>query len=208
MHIAILGTGSVGRALGLGWSRHGHVIVFGSRDPASEKARAAVRACSGRASAARTAEASAGADVVVLAVPWAAVSAVLAEAGASLAGNILVDATNPIAPGLQLAVGHATSGAEQVAGWAPGARVVKAFNTTGAENMVDPVYHGQSTVMLICGDDSSAKATVRSLAEELGFDVVDAGGLALARHLEPFALLWITLAQKLGRNIAFRLVQR
>ena len=69
-----------------------------------------------------------------------------------------MDATKPIAPGLKLAVSGDSSGAEQVASWAAGAKVVKAFNTTGAENMINPIYHGEATTLFICGDEAQAKA--------------------------------------------------
>jgi predicted dinucleotide-binding enzyme len=107
-------------------------------------------------------------------------------------------------------VGHTTSGAEQVAAWAMSRRVVKAFNTTGAENMADPIYQSQPITMFICGDDNEAKAAVARLAEELGFEVADTGKLAMARYLEPLAMVWINLAivQKQGRNMAFKLVRR
>ncbi len=123
------------------------------------------------------------------------------------AGSILIDCTNPIAPDLQLAVGTTTSGAEIVAEWA---LVVKAFNTTGWNNMADPLYHGAPITMFICGDNAEAKAIVTDLAEDLDFEVVDAGGLTIARFLEPLAMLWINLAnvQGLGRDIAFKLVRR
>jgi len=87
---------------------------------------------------------------------------------------------------------------------------VKAFNTTGANNMADPIYHGEATTMFICGDDVAAKTAVTQLAQELGFDVADVGNLSKARLLEPLALVWISLAmqQGLGRNIAFKLVRR
>ncbi|MDX1522731.1 MAG: F420-dependent NADP oxidoreductase, partial [Anaerolineae bacterium] len=127
-----------------------------------------------------------------------------------LSGKTVIDCTNPIAPGLKLAVGTTTSGAEEIAARASGARVVKAFNTTGAENMADPVYDGQATTMFICGDDPEAKATVSRLSDELGFETIDAGELSMARNLEPFALVWINLAMVRGhgRNIAMRLVRR
>ncbi len=117
---------------------------------------------------------------------------------------------NPIAPGLQLAVGKDSSGAEQVQTWATGARVVKAFNTTGAENMLNPIYDGQATTMFIAGDDPVAKQVVKGLAEELGFETADTGNLQTARFLEPLALAWIHLAivQKQGRNIAFKVMKR
>ena len=124
--------------------------------------------------------------------------------------KIRLDATNPIAPGFQLAVGHTTSGAEQVAGWARGARLVKAFNTTGWNNMVDPDYNGEAATMFICGNDVAAKTAVAQLARDLGFAVADVGDLAAARWLEPMAMVWISLAarQGLGRDIAFKLMRR
>ena len=87
---------------------------------------------------------------------------------------------------------------------------VKAFNTTGAENMADPNYNGLAATMFICGDDELGKGATAQLAEELGFEVIDAGTLAAARHLENLALLWIHLARVtgLGRDVAFRLLRR
>ena len=125
-------------------------------------------------------------------------------------GRVLIDCTNPITPDMRLAVGTTTSAAEQIAGWAQGAYVVKAFNTTGWNNMVDPIYHGERITMFICGDNAESKGIVVGLAEDLGFEVVDAGDLTVARYLEPLAMLWIDLAigQKLGRDVAFKLVRR
>jgi hypothetical protein len=92
-----------------------------------------------------------------------------------------------------------------VARWAPGARVVKAFNTTGAGNMADPRFGNEHATMFMCGDDAAAKRTVGTLAEALGFEAVDAGPLRQARLLEPLAMLWISLAYAAGHgpNIAF-----
>jgi uncharacterized membrane protein len=106
-----------------------------------------------------------------------------------------VDATNPLAPGLKgLAVGTHTSGAEELAKLAHGARVVKAFNTTGAENMADTTYPQGMPWMPVCGDDAQARERVMALATLLGFDAVDMGALRSARYLEPFAMAWIHLA--------------
>jgi len=209
MKIAIIGTGNVGQALAVGWTSKGHQVIFGSRDPAGEKAQAAVAATDGKATAQREQAAVQAAEVVVLAVPWDATETVVKGLG-DLAGKTLIDATNPIGPGFQLAVGKDNSGAELIQSWAPHARVVKAFNSTGAENMRNPIYNGEPTSMFICGDDAAAKAIVKTLAEDLGFAVTDTGGLATARYLEPLAMVWIHLAivQKQGRNIAFKLVQR
>ncbi len=209
MKIAIIGTGNVGQALGAGWAQKGHVVIFGSRHPNEEKVRRILDVVGGNARAALPEAAVAEAEVVVLAVPGTAVLTTIPTLG-DLSGKILVDATNPIAPGLQLAVGQTTSGAEQVAALVPGAHVVKAFNTTGAENMANPIYHGEPITMFICGDEAAAKTAVTQLAQDLGFDVADVGGLDKARLLEPMALVWVSLAmpQGMGRHIAFKLVRR
>jgi predicted dinucleotide-binding enzyme len=209
MKIAIIGTGRVAAALGKGWAVRGHMVTFASRQPGSERVAALVEAAGPNAAAASVADAVARSSTVVLAVPFAAVREVLAKAG-DLNGKVLIDCTNPIAPGLRSLFDSATSGAEQIAGWAARARVVKAFNTTGAENMAAPGYNSGAATMFLCGDDELAKAAVWQLAEEVGFEPVDAGALAAARHLENLALLWIHLAQVngLGRGIAFRLLRR
>jgi predicted dinucleotide-binding enzyme len=95
--------------------------------------------------------------------------------------------------------------AERVAAWAKCASVFKTLNQTGYGNMANPVYPDGRAVMFVCGDDTAAKPTVLGLVAELGFEVVDAGPLRVARLLEPWAMLWIHLArnQGLGREIAF-----
>ena len=209
MKIAIIGTGRVAAALGKGWAARGHMVTFASRQPGSEKVATLVAAAGPNAAAARVADAVARSSIVVLAVPFSAAQEMLGRAG-DLAGKLLIDCTNPIAPGLRPLYNGDRSGAEQIAAWAPGARVVKAFNTTGAENMAAPAYPGGAASMFLCGDDEMGKAAVWQLAEEIGFEPVDAGALLAARHLENLALLWIHLAQVngLGRGIAFRLLRR
>src|SRR5262249_17996166 len=109
-----------------------------------------------------------------------------------------------------LAVGLTTSGAEQVAAWASSKRDVKVFNTTGFENMAKPSYGGTPITMFFAGDDAGANRVAAQLAQEIGFDPVDAGPLANARLLEPLALLWIYLAIKKGHGsaIAYKLLHR
>jgi 8-hydroxy-5-deazaflavin:NADPH oxidoreductase len=210
MQIAIIGAGNVGGTLGRRWAQNGHEVIFGVRDPHSTKVQEVLRAAGARAHATSVREAAAAATCVVLATPWAATQDAIQAAG-ELSGKILIDCTNPLAPGLRgLALGHTTSGAEQVASWAAGARVVKAFNMTGAKNMANPTYETQQVTMFICGDDTEAKATVGSLAAALGFEVIDSGPLFTARYLEPLAMLWIHLAyvQGLGPDFAFKVIRR
>jgi 8-hydroxy-5-deazaflavin:NADPH oxidoreductase len=200
MKIAIIGAGNVGNALGSGWAKRGHEVVFGVRSPAK----------AGVPNAAYVRDAAQSADVVVLAVPWEAVPDAIRSAG-DLTGKLIIDATNPLLPDLSgLDTERGTSGGEKVASLAREIPVVKIFNTTGFPNMVNPDYNGERATMFYCGDDANAKSIAAGLASDLGFEPVDAGPLSQARLLEPLALLWITLALKqgFGVNIAFKLMRR
>ena len=208
MKIAIIGAGGVGTALGRGWARKNHEICFGVRDTASAKVSAALEAVGG-ARAASIAEAVTWCETAVLATPWSGTEAALKAAG-SFAGKALLDATNPLTPTYGLALGHTDSGGEQVQRWARDAGVVKIFNSTGFDNMVDAHYEQGKPSMVYCGNDVAAKLSAANLATDLGFEPLDLGGLDGARYLEPYAMVWIKLAimQKLGRNIAFGLMRR
>lgn len=209
MNIAIIGAGNVGGALGKSWARAGHRVVFGVREPQAEKTRALLADVGAGATAASVADAAREAEVVAVATPWNATEAAVRSAG-SLAGKVVVDCTNPLkftpGVGLELALGFSESGAEHVARWAPGARVVKAFNTYGYENFANASYPnaaGLRPVMLVAGDDAAAKASVAGLASDIGFEAFDAGGLRAARELEPLALIWIRAATGGGRRAEF-----
>src|SRR5262245_23088418 len=148
MRIAIIGAGNVGGTLGAAWAKRGHDVFFGVRDPADAKLKELLGRVGAKARAARVGDAVAPAEVVALTVPWPAAQDALRAAG-DLVGKILLDCTNPLTPDLSgLTVGHTTSGAEQVAAWAAGARVVKIFNATGYPNMETPEYGEGRSMML------------------------------------------------------------
>lgn len=200
MRVAIIGAGRVGTALGNGWVQAGHDVTYGVRDPSrssSEVKTASVR------------DAVAGSEVVVLATPWHGVADALQAAG-SFGGRVLIDVTNPVDRELGLEVGHRTSGAEEVARLANGARVVKAFNTTGLENLLAPRYGERRLAMPVAGDDAEAVEIAAGLATDLGFEAVALPALAHARELEPLAVLWIKLALQWGhgRHIGFGIARR
>lgn len=216
MRVGIIGAGNVGSALGHRLAARGHEIVFGVREPARGAATVKGGVPDG-AQVASVSDAVRGSDAVILATPWGGVADALREAGAgrgNLDGVTLIDATNPLGPGFTLDVGpNGASAAERIQSLAPRAHVVKAFNTTGANNMLDPAYDGAPTVMFYAGDDADAKRTTRQLVADVGFEPIDAGPLIRARELEHFAMLWIALAMgigvpAMGRDIAFRLVRR
>ena len=197
MKIAVLGSGHVGRTLGDRWVAAGHEVRYGSREPSGETVLS-------------TAEAAAWGEVIVLAVPYPAVGAVV-EAAGDLAGKTVIDVTNPIAADFSgLTVGHTSSAGEEIAALVPTAHVVKAFNSVGFNIMEDPSFPDGAASMLIAGNDDAAKAVVANLARDIGFDSVDAGPIDQSRLLEAMAWLWITMAMKYGRGreIAFRLMSR
>lgn len=197
MHVGIIGTGSVGTALGRGLVDAGHEVTYGSRDPAAVPDDLVAFA----ASVGDQRAATAGADAVVLAVPAGAVVDLAGGLADDLAGATVVDPTNEYP--------EATAGesvAERVAAVAPAARVVKAFNTVGANVMADPTVAGERATMCLCGDDDAALLTVETLAADLGFAPVRTGGLARADRLESLGRLWIDLAGQYGRDLAFRLL--
>jgi predicted dinucleotide-binding enzyme len=185
-------------------------IFFGVRHPQDDKTRQLLQAIGPNAQAGMVAEAAAFGQVIVLATPWPATEAAIRAAG-DLRGKTVIDCTNPLKPDASgLEVGFTTSGVERIAQWAKGAKVFKAFNTTGSNNMAEPVINGIRTVMFVCGDDETAKPVVMQLAADIGFDAVDAGKLEQARLLEPWAMLWISLAFQagIGRDFGFALLRR
>lgn len=199
MNIAFIGHGQVGAPLADHLQRAGHHVTLAAKDPASAStARALQRNPNLQVAAPH--RAVAGADVVFLATPFAANHAALSEVSAELQGKVLVDCTNPVGPAITHALGSARSGTETVQAAAPGTRVVKAFSIYGFENFEDSAYPGHSVrpVMMLCGEDAQAKATVSTLAGELGWTPLDVGGLAQALHLEHMTLLWVRMVRVQG----------
>jgi 8-hydroxy-5-deazaflavin:NADPH oxidoreductase len=203
--VLIIGAGNVGSALGHGWLKSGHDVRFGVSDPTSNKYAAVPK------NRLQPADDRRGAEVVVLATPYAVVKEAVAALG-DLTGTILIDCTNPIAmgpDGLHLVIGHGSSGAEEIAKAALSASVFKTLNQTGAENMAEAAAYHPKPMMFVAGDDAANKPTVMELVSDLGFQAVDAGPLSAARLLEPLAMLWIELATKRGhaRDFAFAMVR-
>lgn len=197
MRIAILGTGNMARGLATLFAKAGHAVTFGSREPA--KAGQAAAELGNGIAGKGLAEAAAGAEAVVLAVPYGAAAATVAAAG-GLAGKTVIDITNPLTADYSaLAIGHTTSAAEEIQKAAPGARVVKAFNTIFASVLqAGGKAAGRPATVFIAGDDEAANKTVAGLAADAGFVPMQAGRLAAARSIEPLAFLNISLGYGLG----------
>lgn len=209
MKIAVIGAGNVGGTLGRRWSDAGHEVVFGVRDPQADKILDLLARCDGRASAAAPAVAAAEADVIVLAVWWQVAQPVVESLG-DISGKILIDCTNPLDENLELIHGHHSSGGEMIADLAPGARVVKAFNTVMWEAMADPRFDGEAATLFYCGGDESAIEIVGRLISDIGFNPCHVGDLQMSRYLEPMAMIWILefRIRRQSSGYAFRLLRR
>ena len=209
MRIGIIGTGNMGSGLGKQWAAKGHYVLFGSRDP--QKARTLANSVGANTSSGTYAEAAQFGEAVLLAVPWRGVEDAIASAG-SFAEKILIDCTNPMTPDyMSLLVGHTSSGAEEIAGWAAGAKVVKAFNHIYAQIIhSSPHFGAHNATVFYCGDDPAAKTIVANLIGDIGFEAVDAGPLQNARYLEPLAehMVHLAYARGMGTDQALKLIRR
>ncbi len=196
--IAVIGVGRVGAPLADHLQRAGHRVSVAASDPGAASVRALL-ARNPELIAATSRDAVAAAEVVVLATPFAANAQVLADLGDALDGKVLIDATNPVGPGLTHPL-RARSGAQVVQEAAPGARVIKAFSIYGFENLEDNAYPAADVApaMLFCGDDADAKEVVGGLIRQLGWEPVDVGGIAQALHLEHMTLLWVRMVRADG----------
>jgi 8-hydroxy-5-deazaflavin:NADPH oxidoreductase len=174
-HVTILGTGNMGKAIAGVVTAGGHTVdLIGESD----------------------ADRSVTGDIVVLAVPFPAVADVLATRGASLAGRIVVDITNPLDFQTfdSLTVPADSSATAEIASALPDSRVLKAFNTTFAATLASGEVGSLPTTVLIAGDDAAAKAQLAEVITAGGLVALDAGSLRRARELEAIGFMQITLA--------------
>jgi NADPH-dependent F420 reductase len=199
MKVSIIGTGNMGSSLAAAFAAAGHEIVIGARDPAKAIGLAEKI---GRGAIGGTVQAAAqSADVVVLAVPYPAMSDVIAEPDV-LAGKVVVDVSNPITADFKgLVVGHATSAAEEIQKLAPQAHVVKAYNTIFAPLLDAEARQGKTPQVFVASDNESAKSVVAELVRSTGFEPVESGPLSNSRFIEPIGEMNIHFGFFLGRGL-------
>ena len=214
MKITIVGAGNMGTGYGALWAAAGHEITY-TYASTVQRLRDAVAATddgNGRIGYdIDPASAAAGADLVVLTIPWGRLDDVTARLG-PLDGMLVVDAFTPLAEHMSgLEIGHTTSGAERLAQRIPSARIVCALQNTFADivHAPDRTVGGQTPTMFFCGDDDEGKQQVAELIRQAGFDPVDAGPLTVARYLEPFCFFAVHLAyrQGYGSSLAMKLLR-
>ncbi len=203
MHIAIVGTGNVGGALARHLARAGHQVVLGVRDPGEGRVSALVFELEAGARAAGVEEAVAAADVVVFAIPGAAMAALVRTVAGVLEGKVVVDATNQMGAAPPSAVAAIRAAA-------PGAQVARAFNSLGFENVADPRFGDVVADMLYCSEDGRAREATEELISACGLRPVRVGDLAALPIVDGLLGLWAALAfsQRMGRNLAFKVLTR
>ena len=176
-HVSIIGTGNMGQAIAAVVGKGGHTVqLLGENDL----------------------DTPVTGDIVVLAVPYPAVPAVLEQRGSQLENKIVVDITNPLNFETfdELTVPAHSSAAAEIAAKLPSSRVLKAFNTTFAGTLAAGTVGPLTTTVLIAGDDADAKATLADVVTSGGLKAIDAGGLKRAREMEALGFLQISLAAK------------
>jgi 8-hydroxy-5-deazaflavin:NADPH oxidoreductase len=201
MNITVIGSGNMGSAFVKQLTQAGHEVFITSRNSAKAQELAQTYGAT-----AVTADVAAKADLLVLATSFNDAIPALTSLG-DISGKTVIDITNPLTVDyMGLTIGHNTSAAEQIAAALPGIKVVKAFNTLFAQVLSEGADfgNGQTASVFVAADDATIKQTVQTLAEGLGFNVVDAGPLKNARYLEPLAGLniYFGYGAGLGTNIA------
>jgi 8-hydroxy-5-deazaflavin:NADPH oxidoreductase len=205
MTIAIVGTGNVGGALATQWSKAGHSLVLGVKDENNFKSKELLKNQN------TTVTSIAGAvklcEVILLATP-ARVSVDIAKLLGDTTGKIIIDAMN-------IVMGNGPAGfsntADAILANTNTSDVVKCFNTTGFNNIINPIYNGAALDMFMAGDSERGKKIVRQLALDAGFaECYDVGGNDKFELMEQFAFFWINLAMMRGqgREIGFKLLKR
>lgn len=205
MKIAIIGTGNVGGALATKWSEKGHTIFLGVKDQSQFKGQELLK--NPNTSVHSVQEAVKFADVILIAVPAPAAADVAMSLG-DTAGKIIIDSMNVV-------MGRGPKGftntAAAILANTQTRDVVKCFNTTGFNNMMNTNYHGTAIDMFVAGDSVKGKETAIQLAKDAGFaECYSVGGNDKFELMEQFAFFWINLAmmQGQGRDIAFKLMKR
>ena len=204
MKVGILGSGLMGAKLGTIFARAGHDVVF-SYSRSDKKLERLARDAGANARAGIPADAARDADALLLAVHWSRVGEVLKQAG-DLAGKVIVTCSLPMnRANTELAVGHTSSGAEELAKKVRKARVVQAFNTVPSEvlfSVFEKRRRKNRPSLVYCGDDAKAKRVAAELIGDVGFEPIDIGALRMARFSEPFTMIIAQQAYETDRGPA------
>lgn len=194
MKVGVLGSGQVARELASGFLKHGYEVTIGSGSPEklAEWKQQNLKGVTGT-----FADAAKFGELLVLAVKGGAAADVLRKAGVeNLKGKTVIDTNNPIADApptngvLRFFTSLDQSLMEQLQREYPDVNFVKAFNSVGKAQMVNPKFPGGKPTMFICGNDEAAKKSVGKILDQFGWEISDMGKAEAARAIEPLCMLW------------------
>lgn len=194
--IGIIGSGNMGRALGVRLAQLGHNVIFGARR--LEQAEEAAARAGASASAGSNDDAVKESDILIWTIRESDPAKILAHPEA-LAAKIVIDLNNrDYSNDVRNGVWFDVAIAELLQRNAPEARVVKAWNTIAMEAFdTDPeALRSARAQTFIAGGDPAAKSAVAALSNELGFEAVDLGS-------DPVAF---RVAEALGDVIRFLMI--
>jgi predicted dinucleotide-binding enzyme len=204
MQIAVIGSGNIGGTLAARWAAAGHGIRLGVRDPGKSEVQQVLAGLGSNARAASIADAVGDAEVVLFAVPGAAMAETVRSLGGSLDGKLVIDATNNIGGS------GAVNSLATIQAAAPNAHLYRAFNIYGWENFAEPTFDGIPADLFFVGSDGAARSRMEDLIRDVGLNPVWLGGLDHVDVVDALLRLWFALVfeQKKGRHLALKLLTR
>ena len=201
MKIGVIGAGNIGGTLGAKWASRQHEVYFGVRNAQNASLLEKIGQMPQTVQVGHSAEAIAFADVITFAVPGASVEPIVTENLDNLRGKVIIDASNNMRGTSRHALGILR---DQL----PSAKLYRAFNTLGWENLENPDFEGTKADLFYCGDED-AKNTVEQLIADVGLEPIYLGGTDRVDLVEGMTDMWFNLAlkQQMGRRIAFKLLK-
>ena len=204
LRIAVLGAGNIGGTLGRKWVNTGYQVAFGVSDPNGKNAQALRRELGDKVAIGSVADAlSSNPDVVVMAIPGAAMDATIAQYANRLDGRTIIDTANKMG-------GGAMNSFATFQQHTPHARIYRAFNTLGWENFANPEFEGGPADLFYCGPDGDSRTEVEQLITAIGLRPIYLGGVEQIGLVDAIGSLWFALAigQHKGRHLAFKVLTR
>jgi 8-hydroxy-5-deazaflavin:NADPH oxidoreductase len=201
LRIVVLGAGNIGGTLGRKWAAEGHKVAFGVNDPAGARAQALQAELGNKVMIGSVADALEAGNVVVMALPGAAMDETITAYAAQLDGKIIIDAANRMG-------GGPINSFATLQARTPNARVFRAFNSLGWENFADPVFNGVQADLFYCGPDGDAREMVEQLITDVGLRPMRLGDIDQVGQVDSVTALWFALAirQGKGRHLAFKVL--
>ena len=202
MRIAIIGAGNIGGTLARKWSAAGHEVRVGVRDPAASRARELVTNAENAVDVQSMSAAVTGAELVLFAIPGAAMAETIHSLAGQLAGKTIIDAANNLTPG------SPTHSLGEFTADVPSGTVFRAFNTLGWENFANPTVGETQADLFYCGPVGDAQQKVETLIQAVGLRPVYVGGADRVAVVDGVASLWYALVfgQKRPRHLAFKML--